>query len=177
MYIKYHLDGKWCRSLTYFLIFQRGAGRLWDSLTTRSPSTLVAETCYHRTFAWWVQMIKKKVKCIIFSLQPRFQHSYWELCQSGKMVLCSKPHSNLVRHGCGHISMAFRSSNSLIWHRRLLVIWPQSIYLESPPATHLWALCSPALLGNLPLSKSLMLCHPSVLSLSLLFLGSFSFIY
>lgn len=36
-YIKYHLDGKWCLSLRYFLIFQRGSGRLWDGLTTQSP--------------------------------------------------------------------------------------------------------------------------------------------
>lgn len=152
----------------------------WTLGWSDSPKpTLEAETCYHGAFSWQVQMIKKKAKCIIFNLHPgRFQHSYWELCQSNKVLLCSKPHSNLVRHGCGHMSMAFRSSNSSVWHRRPLVIWPQSIHLESLPATHPWALYSPALLGNLPFSKCIMLCHPSVLPSSrLLFLGSFSFIY
>lgn len=60
----------------------------WSNHPKSNP---VAEICYHGAFSWQKQIIRKEVKCIIFSPHPsRFQHTHWKLFQSNEVWLCSK---------------------------------------------------------------------------------------
>lgn len=121
-------------------------------------------------------MIKKKFECITFGLHSRgFQHTYWKLCQSSEVLLCSKP--TFLFNKCSFMSVAFSVKFQFLSLAQKASYNLTTVYIyriisyHSPISPY-----SPPLPGYLPFPKCIMLCHPSVFpSSSLLLLEFFSF--
>lgn len=180
IYTKYHHGSKWSLSLSYFLIFQRGPGRLWGGLTTQTPLLWLKHATTVLSFDKYKRSRKLSASFLAFSLEDF--NTLTEICKLPKQwrvaVLKQKTKNKKQNtcHSCCLMSVAFGVKFQLLFGSPL-VIWPSSMYLGSPLATYLWSPYCLALLDYLPFSKCIMLCQPTVLpSNSLLFLECFSFI-